>query len=134
VIFGLGIDSVEISRFASWTQYDAAQLQKVFSHEEIAYCLELPSASAQRLAVRFAIREALFKALAPAMQKKQIPFFALCRAVRVLRNEQGVPELVVDFEAISKYIASEVASSITPLVSLTHTKTIATAIVLLQKG
>lgn len=65
MVLGIGIDSVDIARFEQWHTYSHKKLLRVFSPAEIAYSLENPTKSAERFAVRFAAKEALFKALTP---------------------------------------------------------------------
>lgn len=72
---GIGIDSVDIERFTEWHTYPRQSLSRIFSDQEIDYCLECPTKSAERFAARFAAREAFLKALHQAMPTIQIPFF-----------------------------------------------------------
>lgn len=93
MIQGIGIDAVEIKRFKNWHTRTKLQLQKLFSDEEIAYCLSEPRKSAERFAVRFAAKEAFLKALTLT---KKIPLLRVCRAVSITKNDE-VPQLVVDW-------------------------------------
>ena len=63
MILGIGIDSVEIKRFEPWTSYSKNRLARIFSEHEITYSLSNPKKAAERLAARFAAKEAFFKAL-----------------------------------------------------------------------
>ena len=56
MICGIGVDSVEIERFALWLDYSKKRLSRIFSLEEIEYCLQQKNKSAERFAVRFAAR------------------------------------------------------------------------------
>ena len=40
MILGIGIDAVEIERFKDWHTKPVNQLMRIFSAEEIAYCLK----------------------------------------------------------------------------------------------
>jgi holo-[acyl-carrier protein] synthase len=132
MILGVGIDAVTVARFAAWHLKPRRSLRKLFSDSEIDYCLSLPARSAERFAVRFAAREAFFKAL-QAMQSAQdhvcgIPFLRVARAVEVVRSTIGVPTCVVDWDQLETQLAQQ------PWVhlSLTHTETVAQAIVILE--
>jgi len=129
MIIGIGIDSAEINRFAQWHSYSDAQLSRIFSAEEIAYCRANPLKSAERCAVRFAAREAFFKALSTALPDHHIPFLRLCKAVSIAKDLRGKPELVINWQSITQANMQFCVAWI----SCTHTKTTATAMVLLEK-
>lgn len=76
MIIGIGVDTVEINRFNQWHSYSIKTLQRIFSHEEIVYCQENSLKSSERFAVRFAAREALYKALCAAGVR--LPFLTVC--------------------------------------------------------
>ena len=129
MILGIGIDSVDIKRFENWSAYSPQQLRRIFSEQEIAYCLQNPAKSAERFAVRFAAREALFKALSMYQPNHTIPFLTLCRLVKVEKNSNHSPYLVADWNQIT---VQWTIPPIQVLLSLTHTHQIATAFVILQ--
>ena len=59
-----GIDTVQIARIAaSWAELGDRFLQRLYAPDEIAYALAAPVHTAERLAVRFAAKEAVIKAL-----------------------------------------------------------------------
>lgn len=60
----IGVDIVEISRIKA-LMADGAFITRVFSEHEVDYCrrTKTPQVSAQRFAVRFAAKEAVFKAI-----------------------------------------------------------------------
>ena len=119
MIVGIGIDSVEISRFSHWHNY--TRLRRVFSQEELAYCLSNPAKSAERFAARFAAKEAFYKA-AGSLGGPQVPFLKIARHIQVI-SLQGRPVLQVNCKNNPGLIH----------LSLTHTKTIATAVVIIEK-
>ena len=125
MILGIGIDSIEIARFRQWHRRSLVQLQRIFSPEEIDYCLQMPAKSAERFAARFAAREAFFKALCSAFPEQQVPFLTLCKAVAIHKNSNGTPNLVVDWQLLK-------INPLKPLISLTHTNVAATALVMLS--
>lgn len=130
MIFGIGIDSVDIKRFEAWSTYNPQQLRRIFSEQEIAYCLQSTAKSAERFAVRFAAREAFFKALSMYQPEHAIPFLTLCKLVRVEKNSNNSPHLIVNWEHITAHYA---IPPVRVLISLTHTHQIATAFVILSE-
>lgn len=124
--YWIGIDTVEIKRLAHWHTYSHAQLARIFSPQEIAYCLSHKAQSAPRFAVRFAAREAFLKAVSTAFNISY-PLLTISKQVQVTKRENGAVDLLVNWSAL-------ITTAVTPAVSLslTHTNEIATAIVLLS--
>lgn len=87
-----GIDILEIERFKNWRKYKKSSLNKVFSIKELEYCLSDSLKSAERFAVRFAAREATFKALTPYLTKK-ISFLSFCKLISLDSNKL-YPEII----------------------------------------
>ncbi len=132
MIMGLGIDSVEIERFASW--HTKPWLGRILSAQEIDYCLSNSLLAPQRFAVRFAVREALYKALSQAIPGHSIPFLTLCRAI-TLENQSSSPVLRVDWKLLQPYASPDFQDNCPHiLASLTHTRVTATAIVIIEKN
>ncbi|MFC1842873.1 holo-ACP synthase [Candidatus Dependentiae bacterium] len=130
MVSGIGIDSIEIERFSQWADYPHDKLAKTFSKTEIAYCLSNKQKSAERFAARFAVREALFKALSQALPGNSIPFFTVCQNICVSKESNGNPILQVNWENILTHYDKKPITGFRTLVSITHTKKVATAIVL----
>ena len=118
----IGIDAVEIERFTHFHSYSKKRLARLFSPEEIDYCLQNPAKSAERFAARFAAKEALYKALTQFLGKPPCPLFSLCKNVSILNKPH--PTFVVDWDTINSPQKSV-------QVSITHTKGLAFAQVLL---
>ncbi len=131
MIYGVGIDSVEIARFARWHTYPRKSLARIFSPKEISYCLENKEKSLERFAVRFAAREAFFKALAQP-HSKPVPFLAICKILTLDRSANGAPHLIVNWQKLHTK-TKKFAPTLDVHVSLTHTRLVATAIVILAK-
>ena len=126
MIIGIGVDSIEIDRFASWSTYSRQKLLRIFSTQEIDYCLEKSNQSAERFAVRFAAREALYKALSYAFPDKKFPFLTLCASVSITKQD-GLPHLIIhDDLGID-------TSSLMIHLSLSHSRTLATAFVVIER-
>jgi len=131
MILGIGIDSVEIKRFFRWRQFSKKTLQRIFTSEEIDYCFITPLKSKERFAVRFAIREAFFKAYSTAFPEVSIPFLTVCKQLVLKKTNYGVPYLLINWGQLIKN-SNQMTSKITTNISFSHSKTIATALVILQ--
>ncbi len=133
MILGIGIDAVEIARFTSWHTYPRTRLKRIFSDEEIDYCLSSTSKSAQHFASRFAAREAFFKTLNTVIPDHTISLLQVCRYIKVTRLARGATALTVDWEKLLAQEKLSTLPAITSFISITHTKSTATVIVLLQQ-
>ena len=122
MIVGIGIDTIEIERFAHWHSYSLKTLQRIFSNEEITYCLSQKNKSAERFAARFATREALYKAYSYIPNVKKVSFLAFCKNVSIQKIE-GRPYIT------NTYIAKDLRIHL----SLAHSNTHATAFVIIEK-
>lgn len=140
MILGIGVDSVEIKRFSSWSAYSPHVLRRIFSEQEIAYCLQNPTKMAERFAVRFAAREAFFKAYSMYQPEHAIPFLTLCRLIAIEKSSNNMPRLIVDWTQISAHLATtqyqpttqhQPLTPVDTLLSLTHTQEAATAFIVL---
>jgi phosphopantetheine--protein transferase-like protein len=125
-IFGLafGIDAVDISRFKYWHTYSAIRLRRVFSQEEIDYCLNIPAKSAERFAIRFAVKEALYKALS-LRDSVSVPAFLKLAAHTQVTALEGHPHVTVTWSALG-------LPQLRVSATLTHTRTTAIALVFLS--
>ncbi len=112
----IGIDSVEIARIEKSLEIKGF-LEKVFSAEEIVFFMSR-NMRAESIAANFAAKEAFSKALGTGIRG-----FSLCE-ISVLRDELGAPYLKLSGKAL------EAAAGLSFKVSITHTQTVATAIVL----
>ena len=62
MIYGIGIDIVEVQRIGSLAEKNPRFLKRIFTETEIAYCSRMKN-KYMHLAARFAAKEAFFKAL-----------------------------------------------------------------------
>lgn len=108
----VGIDSVEISRIKKSLEIPGFA-KKVYSPEELEFLKR-----AESYAGNFAAKEAFSKALGTGIRG-----FSL-NEISVLRDSLGAPYLKLDGKAL------EAAKGLSFTVSITHTKDIATAIVI----
>jgi holo-[acyl-carrier protein] synthase len=121
MIIGIGVDLTRIARFEKWAQRTPKQLAQIFSPSEIAYCLSSPQ-SAERFAVRFAAKEAFYKALGSWMPKMP-PLRTVCKIAQVMYQNDR-PELIVDWHKLG-------CQPLKAHLSLSHERDQAVAFVLL---
>jgi holo-[acyl-carrier protein] synthase len=133
MILGMGIDAVEIERFAAWHQLTKKQLLRIFLPEEVNYCLALPIKSAERFAARFAAKEAFFKALSAAVPGHGLSLLSICRNVSVVRQAGMPPVLQVNWQSLSDLSEKALPAGISVHLSITHTKTMAITVVFIEK-
>lgn len=89
-----GIDICEIERIQEvFDKYGKKFLEKTFTEPEIKYCLSNPRLTAQRLAVRFATKEAVSKALGVGINRLGWSHGINWKDVEVIRNSHGAVEL-----------------------------------------
>jgi holo-[acyl-carrier protein] synthase len=132
MIIGIGIDAAEVERFNAWYLKPRKQLQRVFSDTEIDYCLSAVSLSAERFAVRFAVREAFFKSISAALIKP-LPLLVLCKTIWLVNGENGRPELMVDWQRLNFFLKGNIAPHhLNVHCSLSHTRNTAAAVVILE--
>ena len=126
MILGIGVDTIDIQRFAAWHSYSRKKLLRIFSSQEIDYCLEDVNKSAERFAVRFAAREALYKALSHAYPHKKIPFLTLCARITITKIDGRPHILIRDDIGID-------LSILTIHLSLSHSHTAAMAFIVIER-
>ncbi|MDY4041521.1 MAG: holo-ACP synthase [Collinsella sp.] len=131
MVLGIGIDAVTISEIARYWPEDGGAgspldpfIRRSFSEREIAQARERGSAGASFLAGRFAIKEAVFKAVAPRTSSG----FDL-RLVSSYDDADGAPHLEVT-DALVPVLAEAGVREV--LISVTNEGDIATAFALAQ--
>jgi holo-[acyl-carrier protein] synthase len=126
MIYGIGIDLVENDRLATIiTKWGAKFLQRIFSEGEIKYCSRHAQTSLHYSA-RFAAKESFLKALGIGLGMG-----VKLREIEVVHDSNGKPDLVLWGEAKAQIEKRNIANI---YLSLTHTRSYATAIVLLEKN
>ncbi len=127
MIFGIGIDTIEVPRIArSIETYGDQFVKRIFSEEEIRYCSRRPHA-AEHFAARFAAKEAFAKALGTGVRRGFI-----WRKVVVLKELSGRPFLLLRDE-MGERARQIIGSEFVAQLSITHTKEIAEAIVTIER-
>jgi holo-[acyl-carrier protein] synthase len=120
VIVGVGLDAVEVDRFRRVLARTPGVADRVFTAAERAYGSLAPD-PAQRLAARFAAKEAAMKALGVGIGAIG------WHDVEVVRADGGAPSLRVTGRAATLAAAQGVTAW---RVSITHTRSSAHAIVI----
>lgn len=121
MIAGIGTDIVETDRIAKAIEKEQGFRELLFSKNEIAYC-ESKTNKYQHYAARFAAKEAFFKAIGTGW-KNGTAF----NEVEIVNNKNGKPELL---------LLGKTAITIGVMkihVSLSHIKSTATAVVLVEQ-
>jgi holo-[acyl-carrier protein] synthase len=124
MVVGMGTDLVEIERVArSIERYGERFLERVYTLEEIAYCMQ-KRGFAESFAARFAAKEAGAKALGTGISRG-----VSWREFEVKRAMSGKPSLVLSGRALELAEALGVARV---SLSLTHSRELAMAVVVME--
>jgi holo-[acyl-carrier protein] synthase len=119
----VGLDSVVIGEVeAAWRHFGDRYLRKLFTDTEVAYALAAPACSTERLAARFAAKEAVIKAL--NLAEAGVSF----RDIGIQHGASGEPRLALQGlarQALGALGPTDVA------VSLSHDHTHACAVVVI---
>ena len=124
MIDGLGIDMVDVDRIAGMISKEAGFRELVFSPGEIGYC-ETRANKFEHYAARFAAKEAFFKALGTGWAEG-----TAFSEVEITNNPSGRPDLNLLGKTRDTLAPLKI---IKILVSLSHIKTIASAVVIIEK-
>lgn len=124
MIVGLGTDLVEVARIAAAAERRGpALLARLFTAGEIGYC-ETRHYRFESFAARFAAKEAFLKALGTGARDG-----ISWQDIEVVRDARGRPELRLTGRAHELAAERGVTNA---FVSLSHTRTLATAVVVLE--
>lgn len=123
---GIGIDIVEIGRIARMIEtYGDVFLCKVFTEKEIAWC-NAKAVPHNHFAGRWAAKEAFYKALPQSCQPH-----SFWKSIEIMPVEHGnKPAITICTEELKKALEYEAAQTIH--VSISHEKSICTAIVIIE--
>lgn len=125
MIFGIGVDTVDISRFERFVRDGNAPLfDRLFTANEREYCTARKR-SAQHYALRFAAKEAFLKALGTGLRDG-----LSWKDMEVVNDPLGKPELRVSGRAAELAAENHVTGC---FLSLSHDGNAAVAMVVLER-
>lgn len=124
MIAGLGTDMIEVDRVAAKIKKEHGFREMVFSKNEIEYC-EPKANRYEHYAARFAAKEAFFKALGTGWANG-----TSFNEVEITNSENGRPGLAL-LGATAELLTELRGCTIS--VSLSHLKTFASAVVIIER-
>jgi holo-[acyl-carrier protein] synthase len=125
LIFGTGVDIVEIARFERFLQKGSdALFQRLFTPSEIEYCAG-KKLSAQHYALRFAAKESYLKALGTGLRDG-----LNWKDVEVVNDHLGKPELRLHGRALEMFREAGLCAC---FLSMSHDAGCAIAMVVLER-
>ena len=125
MIFGTGVDIVDISRFERYVREgNVALLNRIFTPHELEYCAARKR-SAQHYALRFAAKEAFLKALGTGLRDG-----LSWQDMEVVNDRLGKPEMVLTGRAQQLFLQAELSKC---FLSLSHDGNFAVAMLVLEK-
>jgi len=137
MIVGVGTDVVAVGRLLRWTTFTDQRLRHVFTSAELDDSRLAGQLAPQKLAVRFAAKEAFYKALSVALvhfgaTARTGTFMAVCKGLEVRYGVWQVPVLSVDWD----YLQELFNCTLPPMqvhLSVAHEKEMAVAFVTLSE-
>ena len=124
MILGIGTDLIEVERVAEKMEKKAGFKELVFSEAEIIYC-EARTFKYEHYAARFAAKEAFLKALGTGWRSG-----TAFNEIEIYNDEEGKPE--IRFHGITAKTVTDL-KLVKIFVSLSHLKTMACAMVIIEK-
>jgi holo-[acyl-carrier protein] synthase len=123
MILGVGIDMIEIERVSEKMTRAEGFRELVFSQNEIEYC-EKKKNKFEHYAVRFAAKEAFYKAIGQGWMNG-----TAFNEIEISNDEKGKPSVVLLGNTADLKIQMGISKI---FVSLTHLKTMASAVVIIE--
>ena len=124
MISGIGIDMIETGRLAKKIAGKNGFRGKVFSESEIKYC-EKQKNKTENYAARFAAKEALLKALGESIFGKLV-----LSEMEIANDASGKPHFIFKGTTARQILKRKISAI---HVSLSHLKTIACAMVIIEQ-
>lgn len=122
MIYGIGIDIVKIERIKNAVEkWGGSFIEKILTAKEISYCYEKKDPYPS-LAVRFAVKEALIKAIGAEVSVKM-------KDIEVLNDTKGRPSIKVSNQLEAFFEEKKIARC---HLSLSHEKEFGVASVVLE--
>lgn len=124
-VVGLGSDIVDVDRIRRvWEKQADRFLQRVFTQEELDYCLSMKHPH-KHLAARFAAKEAVSKAFTTGIGAR-----LRWKSVSIYKGEREEPRVRLD--ELGQELLREVGAT-SVFVTLSHTETLAQAVALVLR-
>ena len=123
MIFGIGTDLIEVARVAEKMEKKAGFKELVFSPDEIIYC-EARTYKYEHYAARFAAKESFFKAIGTGWRNG-----TAFNEIEIYNDADGKPELRFLGNTVKTIAALKLGKI---FVSMSHLKTMASAIVIIE--
>ena len=127
MIYGIGIDIIEIDRIKSEIQKNGKFNRRVFTDQEIKYCERGANLNiqAQFYAGRFTAKEAFLKAIGTGLRGG-----LAWTDIQVTNDALGKPSLILANKALELINKAKISNI---QLSISHSQNYATAIVVLEK-
>lgn len=122
MIKGIGVDVVELARIDGLSERQAAFKDKIFTPREAQDCF-CPKKDVARLAGRFAVKEAVSKALGTGIGKVG------WKDIETINGKNGAPEVILHGEA--KRLAETLGVQSIHC-SISHEKSVAVAMIIME--
>jgi holo-[acyl-carrier protein] synthase len=123
VIFGIGTDIVEVKRVEKMVAKGRRYLETLFTEKEIYYC-ETKARKSEHYAARYAAKEAVLKALGTGWRGG-----LAYSDIEITNEELGKPQILVRGEVRKFFEHHQIRQT---SISLSHTKEIAIAIIIME--
>lgn len=136
MILGVGTDIVQVSRFNHWQHFPASKLLRVFAEQELADCLSSSGYVPEKLAARFAVKEAFFKALSAMLvavnkTEKTFTLLTICPQVWIEKGTWEVPVVRVNWDFFQTLVGGGLPLA-RVAVSFSHERNYAVAFVVIS--
>lgn len=138
MILGIGTDIVHVRRFDAWAFFSPQKLSRVFTDKELIDCYSNSSQSyiPEKLAARFAAKEAFFKAFSAMLVKlgkikKSFGFLTACRYISVEKGVWEVPVVLVDWLFFQELIG-DIIPPVEVSISFSHESDYAVSFVIIS--
>ena len=124
MIVGVGCDIIEIERIARAIKRESF-IRRVFTAEEAAYCQRRGQQAAASFAARFAVKEAVLKALGTGLREGSLQEIAV--------DNDGLGKPLVQLSGHFAMLAKQLGVK-NIQISLSHSRELATAYVIMEDG
>ncbi|HSZ24309.1 MAG TPA: holo-ACP synthase [Cytophagaceae bacterium] len=124
MIVGIGTDIIEVDRIKKNIEAERGFVEKVYTKNEKEYC-ESKTNKAEHYAVRYAAKEAFFKALGTGWRGGMA-----FNEIEVINDALGKPDLIIKGET---KVYLDKLGKVSIYITLSHVKLMAVAFVVIEK-